>query len=728
MSAKKTTRQRRKSTKPQIPQAQQALDAPSPSAAALDRARSVRSFALSFFETFQIPVRQDEGAGGPLHVDLPPEMAEHFGAQALRLVFQSGEVTSDTDLVAFGSRIFDRMMAYLDQHSAVTVQQLPALHSAGEELLRAVHLRNAALADLRMSESQSPLYLFNWHITYRADDKQEEIFTVALDERQRRIPLPPSEHESSPEHEAGQGLPPLAELLAQAQPISPGLDEEGNPLPLRLPPMTQLSRLAERARQYALYHADVRCVSHETDILPRLHKSLTRLTNYYQQQIQEVYDAHDPTWEKRQALQEDLQRKIQEEVENHRLRVKVRLFSYAILYVPVATASMRLSDGVRSVEIQVVRNRFTGALNRPACYACGDPITELVICREGHVACETCSGQCQSCHDTLCAGCGLHTCPVCQGAHCETCSQLCWVCGEHACAAHISPCPICADEVCHACQEECAVCGVRQCRSHLRRDGVTDQWICGECAVRCPHCQGYSSQMVRCARSGQRFCQNCATTCSKCGDWVGPGFFTVDQADQQPYCRNCMQTCPTCGRPAGALLAGGCSQCGNALCANCCRICTICGVPLCADHSQECTDCGGSLCPAHQSLCLIGGEILCPECKFLCPICESLACAEHQATCDVCGQTSCQECLFKGVCLTCRALVRSQQIVSIQDELAGDPRLKAFLTHYRWVKTQNFRYTYYLGTDRQDYNLILVVEEGRVIANRRAVNLRGRLG
>ena len=134
--------------------------------------------------------------------------------------------------------------------------------------------------------------------------------------------------------------------------------------------MTKLTRLAELARKYAIYHADLQCNTHEAEILPRLHKALARLTTYYEQQIAEVYDSHDPAGTKRAVLEADLARKIAEEVENHRLRVSVRLFGYAVVEVPYAVANMTLSDGGTEALVQVGRNLFDGGLNRPSCHSC----------------------------------------------------------------------------------------------------------------------------------------------------------------------------------------------------------------------------------------------------------------------------------------------------------------------------------------------------------------------
>ncbi len=54
---------------------------------------------------------------------------------------------------------------------------------------------------------------------------------------------------------------------------------------IKLPPVTHLVRLAEQARKYATWHADLRCVQHEKEILPRLYKIANRLTGYYEQHL-----------------------------------------------------------------------------------------------------------------------------------------------------------------------------------------------------------------------------------------------------------------------------------------------------------------------------------------------------------------------------------------------------------------------------------------------------------
>jgi hypothetical protein len=697
-----------------------ATEIESASSIASSRHHALQEFTLYFFRTFgaQIIPRDTDST---IWVDLPEKLAIHFGKPGLHLTFQSGETTSGMDLVAYGSRLFDQMMAFLDQYGGVTLMQLPRQHQGADQLLRAIRPRNVAVLGLKLEEQQQKLFVFNWHITYRSDDKREELYTVVLDSDGHRAAL-------ADENEKGLVL---QQLLADGEPLSPENDDPSSaPTPARLPPMTHLTRLAENARKYALYHADVRCVAYEAEILPRLHKVLSRLTSYYEQQIGEVYDSHDPEGEKRRVLEEDLQRKIAEEIENHRLRVQVDLLSYAILHTPVAVANINLGNGKQSVAVQVTRNLYTGVMISPACHACGEEIASLFLDKAGHILCEACLRQCAACQEILCDRCGLYSCPVCAEQLCEGCSRYCWSCGMRACAEHSSICPVCADPVCHACQEACATCATRQCRSHLRMDGVTGDLICSKCAVRCPGCQQDSSHLATCSASGQRYCTDCIVACAQCGRLVGPPFATVDPGDGRAYCADCLTACPNCGQPVGSSIDIRCQTCGKRCCGHCAVRCQVCAAFLCQDHGLRCRGCNALLCQQHAARCELGGEALCPACDAVCAGCGYSHCADHSAACSLCLQLYCAACVEEGgECETCREFPsRYREVVMADEPIAADARIANLMFKYRWISHGNQRYTVYLGGSSWG-NQVLVVAEGAVVRHvRRGVFFKQLLG
>ena len=499
----------------------------------------MREFAIHYFNALDATVTpMDRRKNGLLHVKLPETLADFFGKTELQLAFQSNDAQNGHELVAYGSRIFDRMAGYLERKSALTLLKLPNRNPGSEELLHALTLLNSGTTNLKLQEQTSHLIAFNWRITYRADDKNEELYTVVMDESGSRIPQPGQAG-------ASEQIVDINHLLANAEMVPPETNEAGEILPPKLPPLTQLCRLAESARKFVVYHADVRCVEYEAEILPRLHKVLTRLTSYYQQQIEEVSDAHDSDREKRITLEQDLERKIAEEVENHRLHVQVELVGYAAIQVPVAVAEITISDGKSEATVRVRRNRYNGVNRLPHCQVCEQEISRILLDKHGQVCCESCAQQCGTCLQLVSGEGCTQDCPVCQKDNCVDCGIDCAACGQRACRGCSSQCPVCFDTVCHACQSECSNCHMRQCRSHLRMDTVVGkegqpQLICADCAVRCPNCKQYSAQIETCCASGQRFCRNCVVVCDGCGRSVGVTFAQKADKSRKQFCPDCV--------------------------------------------------------------------------------------------------------------------------------------------------------------------------------------------
>jgi hypothetical protein len=688
----------------------------------------LRQFTLDFLTRFGAtvtPADQDDEDG--IYAQLGEELRAHFGVDDLTLSFQHVDQGDGRELVAFGSRVFDRMMSYLARSSALTVQQLPQRFRADEELLHAVRPLNAHVAGLKLAEQSRCYFSFTWHITYRADDKREELYTVVIDEEGQRVPLRVDAASATPSEDEPpssgfdlaeamlEGIDLVTGTLAEetadqpaAGPKQPASDQApATASAFKLPPMTHLARHAEAARKYAIYHADLRCVTHEADILPRLHKTLSRLIGYYQQQIDEVYDAHDPDFAQRRRLEADLERKISEEVENHRLRVGVTLDSYAIFEYPVAVADLTLATAAQTVAVRTLRNLYSGEFQRPTCHACGQEAAEVAIDVAGHLTCAACLHHCATCGDAHCTTCGVDPCPVCGRENCATCSQPCWACGERACADHITRCPTCGDNICLACQQECAACGIQQCTSHLRRDAVTiatqpgeaggPLFVCRSCAVRCPGCQQFSAQIGTCTASGQRFCRNCLVVCTGCGREVGPGFYERDPLTGAPLCADCLTHCPNCRAVVADTTV--CAACHKPCCPSCGGHCEQCRQLFCTDDLATFEPCGHWLCADDVDECHLGGEAICPICTPSCAICSQSHCVEHTSTCSQCRLPYCAACVDEaGLCVTCSAIGQVGEVVALTEEPCVDDRAVAEVApHYEWRRLRNRHYTIYLG-------------------------------
>lgn len=737
-------------------------DALSAEAAARRQAATLdlHAFTVDFFTQYGSPPELLEAGKphGALRVRLQDTLAQHFGAHELMLAFQRVEAGSGQQLVAHGSRVFDAMLSWLERQGASAVRRLPMRFPSSEGLLQALRPRNAGISGLKLNDSREPVYVFYWRVTYRADDKREEIFVVALDEVSTLVAAGLLDGlAGSKAREKNAGMIWLREALQASEAvidehaatlerdgadvhIVEGVRDDGRvatpggfPLAagqpsVRMPPVTHLVRLAEEARKYVTWHADVRCVQHETEILPRLYKIANRLTGYYEQQMEEV-NGNQNGAVRRETLEADLARKIEEEVENHRLRVHLELCGYLLLYTPVATAEMQISDGRRRAQLRVQMDRFTGILHRPHCSSCGNELHDVVLCRNGHLVCDGCLRQCEGCGDGLCASCGVETCPACGKQNCAECGRECRACGQRACADHIEQCPVCFDEVCLVCQEACAECGMRQCRSHLRADAVLEEddstrLICTGCAIRCSGCQQYSARIDRCALSGQRFCRNCLVTCSQCQRMIGPGFYGTMKSGRV-VCRECVHLCGGCSQPAEAV--SQCTTCGEECCDGCRGQCDACGDFFCVQHYARASGCGHLLCSVHALECHVGHETVCPRCSVTCAICDRAFCTHHSVACTICGKYYCSACVEKSsdVCRTCAGFVTGEAtaVDLLREPHADLPDIQALAKDHGWQKRANRDLSLYLGVNARDQRVLIAVRNtpggGRYVTSRR---------
>ncbi len=426
----------------------------------------LQTLACDFFTLFGAHVR-DDGDGG-LKVRLPPDLAAHFGKDRLYLVFSAADLSPYEDLVVYGSRVFDRMMARLEGRGERARWQLPlrafdlALNASPPSELTFVNCA-VGQADARLEEA--PLFVFNFRLIYTADDRREEIYTLVLDAD-------------------GQPRPEIQSALTLASENVPGDTEREMHRPVDIPPAkapgpARLARLAEQAQSLAMARAEAQAATLEIDLHRRLQRVLMRLTSYYRRQIEEIAvrdEAHAE--ETRQVMEGDLQRKIADELESHRLRVQIRLVSTAQLDQPVQRYQLALHSRHATHTLTLQRDLHTGNLAPVLCHACGQPMTEITLCAAGHLADAGCAYTCCDCERDVCVACGIQNCAVCGDLVCHECKIVCHLCGDWACREHALLCPICGEQACAQHSFQCMICKQRYCTGCRSRGN-----ICQTCAA-----------------------------------------------------------------------------------------------------------------------------------------------------------------------------------------------------------------------------------------------------
>jgi hypothetical protein len=269
----------------------------------------LRAFAQAFFSQFgaQLTTHPDE-----LVVDLPPELASHFGKNRLYLVFPTaqgrGELSPHKDLLVYGSRTLDAMLAWLAHRGEVARLAYPPQVSVEFDPLPApsLHRPRFGVAELAAQAADHWYYVFNIHLAGVSDSRDEAFFTTALDSGGQPAPAVAGWVDRlAPLPDAPAARPiPLAAMLKQAMAIT---RQAAAPL---------LEQWQQAARA-------------------RLDKVLLRLKNFYRQRMDEV-DTGDAAQDDaiRAELRQDLTETAAAELARHRLHVTLTPVSYALALIP----------------------------------------------------------------------------------------------------------------------------------------------------------------------------------------------------------------------------------------------------------------------------------------------------------------------------------------------------------------------------------------------------------
>ncbi|MCB0212426.1 MAG: hypothetical protein KDJ52_23995 [Anaerolineae bacterium] len=431
--------------------------------ASMTKAEQIRTFAETFFTHFgaQLQPQDDE-----LIVILTPELAEAFGKPKLYLVFPSGsdnearDLSPHEDLLVYGSRTFDRMLTLLaHQGEAAQLYFSPVVEPTINE--SPLPLYNCQVIENNIQSTNDYFYIFNFRVVSVSDEKQEQFFSICLDND-------------------GTIRSDIAEFVAcyDSQPH----------LTFSPPDARSLHTKFTQANVEAQKHLDNEASVWQENIKQRLQTVLLRLNTYYQHLLNEI-DTHDP--DKAEALRDDLQndlsRKVADELERHRLRVTLSPLSYAVIVLPVAYHTLNLRTRHHQQFVNLPQNLHNGQVDLLPCHHCDQPVDTLALCDQGHIVHGHCLDTCHHCQKDVCHHCRIQACDLCNATVCFACVANCayddrWLCTHHIqacaictntyCSDHAATCGVCTQIYCHHCVDAENVCTT--CRTALSSAVASD--------------------------------------------------------------------------------------------------------------------------------------------------------------------------------------------------------------------------------------------------------------
>lgn len=309
----------------------------------------MRAFAEAFFTHFGAPI---EAGPDELIVELPDPLAAHFGRPRLYLVLPTGhdkprDLSPHEDVLVYGSRIFERMLALLDGQGELARLAYPrqVAVTLATELKPSLRRPVFRLVETAVDRRQPWVQIFNFRVTYRSDEKEEMFETIVLDAN-------------------GRPDPAAEALIRSTAPLAdpPGLLPDLEPQP---------EQAAALMRQRAAGHA----AELQQSMQARLEKVLLRLTGFYRRLMAEI-DAGQPDQDEqaRADLQQELDRKIADELERHQLNLTLTPISMAVALLPSVHYRLAIDDPARPDPA----HPLTGSERRATPYEGSPPVVNAV--------------------------------------------------------------------------------------------------------------------------------------------------------------------------------------------------------------------------------------------------------------------------------------------------------------------------------------------------------------
>ena len=220
--------------------------------------------------------------------------------------------------MVYGSRTFDRMLALLEGQGETARLQFPrqiavTLGDTPRPTLRQPQFR---VIERTVRRRQMWYQIFNFRVSYRSGEKEEAFETIVLDDK-------------------GHRAPDVEGLLYTLSPLP-------QPLHAAVPFALQPERAGEIIRQVV----ERRAVELQQQIRIRLKKVVLRLTGFYRRLMAEIdSDSPEQAAILRTELQQELDDKIAEELERHRLHIDIVPVSNATALLPCANYHLLISGG-----------------------------------------------------------------------------------------------------------------------------------------------------------------------------------------------------------------------------------------------------------------------------------------------------------------------------------------------------------------------------------------------
>lgn len=450
----------------------------------------MKLFLKQFFEINHSETKESRGR---LSVKLSDELREHFKQDDLELVFDAQDVDEKSELVTHGSYVLNTIYNFLQDRGGKIVSRLGERHKPSrDELLDSIRLDNGKVSALKSKKEKVVDILFNFKVTYLSDEKLEDIFTLGVDTHGAIFDA---------------GAYYSDKVMKDVVPLQQKGGIELSRKDLEIQFRECLKAASERAQEYGK--------GLQNEILKRLHRNISRIKGYYTAQIQELHRNQPSYEEKRIHLEREHEHKLKEEINNHKLRIVLKLLSYHIIErseIRISAKFETISSG-SDVALDMVYDPYLGEIDYGSCPVCHSDIEKIILSDDGKIGCSHCSFVCSTCKKQFSDIQHAAACVVCGNPLCAGCQTSCNTCHQPVCDKHHHVCAVGEELICEQCLKKCSVCKRELCADHTFNCHSTHDTLCFEHRVICKGCRKiFSPRYVQQLKKSEKFCPECRTS------------------------------------------------------------------------------------------------------------------------------------------------------------------------------------------------------------------------
>ena len=414
---------------------------------------------MSELETFVLSYLEDAGglveplADGVHEVLMPDAIAERWGVPAHQRVAFAESHQPDVTRLSYNHPWVERLVAEAQGQPATTRLYINRLRLDKSELAELaagqwVVLNGRVTPQKRATTARvrSTYVRFNFKAAILSDEKQEQLVSVLMDAQNGYHTVAAETIETrATAVEPDEVLRSLTDAPMQWQRSEASAPET---MPLALPTLQGLLARAQTAVQLMLQ-----------DQLTALRKRIARFRELDEARLNEYFDGLQRDLEHRlnhamperrasledklAAVQQERAHKLADVAARYQVRVQLTLLNLLVIQQAKLVVPVVVSNRATEVTVFAVWDPLMHRLEPLPCSVCGQPLSRLALCHNGHLAHEEClAPACVDCKRLFCRLCRneVGECIVCHRPLCRHSRITCPDCKRGTCQAHRGLC------------------------------------------------------------------------------------------------------------------------------------------------------------------------------------------------------------------------------------------------------------------------------------------------